>query len=104
MPKPTEDKQKFVQQLNGLDSSKPLDIGKAISKGHEENAKPRFAGVGTDDLKDRRFGNEEGAKSSAPSSIADQIRQMSNSIPSRELSDIPEGLRKDDNDSVEMGD
>ena len=99
VPKAIEGKQKFVLSLNTLDASKPFQ---SHSK---ETERPRgFQGVGTDDLCDRRFGTEEGAKSSAPNSIVDQIRQMSNSIPAHEASEIPEGLRKDDTDSAEMGD
>lgn len=100
-PKPIEGKNSFSQALNTLDISKPS--APAPSRPEGERARG-FVGVGTDNLRDRRFGNEEGAKSTAPNSISEQIRLMSNSIPAKELREVPEGLRKDDMDSVEMGD
>ena len=68
-----DDRNKFVESLNGL---KPSDL------------KKQFTGVGTDDLRDRRFEKAE-TKSSAPSSVLDQIRQLGNSIPANDLKDDP---------------
>jgi hypothetical protein len=39
--------------------------------------------TGTDDLRDRRFDGK--IPSTAPNSVIDQIKQMSNSIPSNDL-------------------
>lgn len=87
---PVAEKQKFVKSLNELKSTpagKNLDI-------HSVTAKKAFNGVGTDDLRDRRFEKEE-ASSTAPSGILDQIKQMGNSIPVHDI--------KDDTSDSEMG-
>jgi len=96
---PVEGKDKFVQSLNGLE---PPCAGRVDEAPFVARAERRPSMQGTDDLCDRRFDTE--TKSTAPLSVVDQIRQMSNSIPAREASEIPEGLRKDETDSVEMGD
>jgi hypothetical protein len=96
---PVEGKDKFVQSLNRLE---PPRAGRTDNPPFVARAENRPSMQGTDDLRDRRFDPE--TKSTAPSSVADQIRMMSNSIPAREASEIPEGLRKDETDSVEMGD
>lgn len=82
---------KFIQSLNKVELSKPI----ASIQKPQESQKP-FTGVGTDDLRDRRFDVE--SNTTAPSSIADQIKAMSNSIPSHSLKEIEEGTNS------EMGD
>ena len=79
---PVEGKQKFVQSLNGLKPS-------VVQRGFEEGSNLRPSRMtGTDNLRDMRFGNDE-IKSTAPSSVLDQIKAMSNSIPERELREEP---------------
>jgi hypothetical protein len=85
------DSYKFVQSLNGL--------GKAPVPIASDRVKPaRQSMTGTDDLRDRRFDTESKQTSSAPTSIAEQIRLMQNSIPSHDL----KGL--EDEKESEMGD
>lgn len=98
---PVEGKDLFKQ---GLDKIEPPRSGRAEAASFTTRNERRPSMQGTDDLRDRRFDAEKEVKSTAPNSIADQIRQMQNSIPAREVSEIPEGLRKDETDSVEMGD
>ena len=87
---PIEGKQKFVQSLNDL---KPPS---AFSRGFEEgdNLRPSRM-TGTDNLRDRRFDHDPEVKSTAPSSVLDQIKAMGNSIPAHGL--------KDDTSEAEMG-
>jgi hypothetical protein len=95
---PIEGKQKFVQSLNKLEPSSIPTFKPKRAETHRG-----FGGIGTDDLHDRRFDQPSTtAKSTAPSSIAEQIRLMQNSIPANEVRDIQEGNK--DDDSVEMGD
>jgi|GEM_PF-1258206 len=96
---PIEGKQKFVQSLNALEPSRTM---KAVSSDKGMAVGRRFSGVGTDDLRDRRFDQDSKVKSTAPASIAEQISLMSNSIPANEVRDIQEGTTE--SDSVEMGD
>ncbi len=102
---PVEGKDKFVQSLNALEPPRALrtdafgDAQKA--RGLMEPRRPIM--TGTDDLRDRRFDAEkETTKSTAPSSIAEQIRLMTNSIPANDLKSIQEGDPADDSSS-EMG-
>lgn len=67
---PVEGKDKFVLGLNDL-----------ANKHSQSASKSLFKGIGTDDLRDRRFDNEKGLKSSAPPTVLDQIKSMTNSIP-----------------------
>lgn len=98
---------KCVLSLNQLEPSHnqgvrefhERDFGKII----EAAPKRGFGGVGTDDLRDRRFDQDRSAKSTAPNSIAEQIKIMSNSIPAHEVDEIEKGGPKE-NDSSEMGD
>jgi len=77
---PIEGKEKFISSLNKLEPSKPF-----IAKFEPvEGKRPRM--TGTDDLRDRRFDQEEKC-TSAPNSVIDQIRSMGNSIPSYDLKD-----------------
>jgi hypothetical protein len=96
---------KCVQSLNALEPAKsgiPLFDNPNKEIPAMMNRKP-FGGVGTDDLRDRRFDHEKDIVSStAPSSIADQIRQMQNSIPANDLKGIEEG--KSEGTDSEMGD
>lgn len=112
---PIAGKDAFLQSLNSVKYSKPAAVQmpeKTDAQSllplrqdpHKQFAREAFKGVGTDDLRDRRFDNEKDLKSTAPDSVADQIRLMANSIPSNELDGIPRGLQKDETDSVEMGD
>jgi hypothetical protein len=89
------DSYKFVQSLNALGPRSP--INQDLSNKVDTSIK-RSMMTGTDDLRDRRFDTEPQQKSSAPGSIAEQIRLMQNSIPSHDLKG-PE----DDKES-EMGD
>lgn len=84
------DQNKFVESLNGLKPT--LNQGKIVT--HSEAAKRSFSMTSTDDLRDRRFDDKE-LKSTAPSSVLDQIKQMSGSIPAHDL--------KEDADDSEMG-
>lgn len=67
---PTGDKEeheKFVQKLNDLNKPKQ--------------------GVVFEPLKDRRFEEKEGVKSTAPSSVLGIIQDIENSVPARPLND-----------------
>jgi hypothetical protein len=88
-----------VQSLNAL---KQPSHAPSFTKQNAEEGRRSFSGVGTDNLRDRRF--DTGTKSTAPSTVLEQIKAMSNSIPSNELSEIPKGMRNDETDSIEMGD
>jgi len=96
---PIEGNNKWVLSLNALDISKVNQQPPTL----EPKTSKRFSGVGTNDLEDRRFSTDKPAKSTAPNSIAEQIRLMSNSIPSKDLHEISNG-KKDEDDSAEMGD
>ena len=81
-PIATGDRNKFVESLNELKPTSP-------QKGSSEGRSLRPSSMtGTNDLRDRRFDGKE-VPSSAPSSVLDQIKQMSNSIPSNDLKDEP---------------
>ena len=76
---PIEGKTKFVKSLNELSPSKIMST---------ETFEPRRSMMtGTDDLRDRRFDRDEKPISSAPPTVLDQIRSMSNSIPSHDVKD-----------------
>jgi hypothetical protein len=93
---------KCVLSLNQLEPLRVLTpVSKDINKGTEN--RKGFGMVGTNDLRDRRFDAEKPATTSAPGSIADQIRSMSNSIPAHEVDEIERGGPKE-NESSEMGD
>jgi hypothetical protein len=77
-PISTEDRNKFVESLNGL---KPP----ASPLGSIDRAPRRPSMTGTDDLRDRRFDGK--VPSIAPSSVLDQIKSMSNSIPAHDIKD-----------------
>jgi hypothetical protein len=80
-----EGKNKFVQSLNDL---KPTTRGRVFDAVHSEGKSLRPSSmVGTDDLRDRRFDQETKLKSTAPSSVLDQIKSIGNSIPSHDLKD-----------------
>jgi len=64
---PIEGKDKFVKSLNELSPRKRMPM------------------TGTDNLRDRRFDQEKEVKSSAPSGVLSQIRQLSNSIPAHDI-------------------
>lgn len=80
-PIPIEGNNKFVESLNKLEPSKPM----------MEKIKPiegkRSRMTGTDDLRDRRFDQDKKQTTAAPLGVLDQIKQMSNSIPARDLVD-----------------
>ena len=80
------DQKKFVESLNGLKPLHPLDE-RVRQMGEGKSLRPSSM-TGTDDLRDRRFEKDE-PKSTAPSSILDQIKHMSNSIPANDLKDDP---------------
>jgi len=85
-PISTGDQQKFVSSLNELKPSKITPT---------ETFEPRRSSMtGTDDLRDRRFDREQ-VPSSAPSSVLDHIKSMSNSIPTHDI--------RDDSTDSEMG-
>jgi len=73
----------FAQSLEKVDLTRPQPQPKV------EGKRP-FGGVGTDDLRDRRFDAEQ-PKSTAPGSVMEQIKAMTNSIPSHDLKGIEEG-------------
>jgi hypothetical protein len=78
---------KFVESLNGLKSlPQPQSEGRSL--------RPSLM-TGTDNLRDRRFDGKE-VPSTAPPSILDQIKSMSNSIP---VNEVKEELT----DDAEMG-
>lgn len=52
---------------------------------------PKFGMASTSNLRDRRFEPESDIKSIAPDSIRSMIDSMSNSQPSKPLTDMPEG-------------
>ena len=89
---PVDGKQKFVKSLNELARPISMKVGAAHSEG--KSLRPSSM-TGTDDLRDRRFDPDLKTKSSAPSSVLDQIKQIGNSIPSHDL--------KDDTSDSEMG-
>jgi hypothetical protein len=74
---PVDGKDKFVKSLNDLKPSPPADL--------RDVRKPSM--TGTDDLRDRRFDQDNKAKTTAPLSVLDQIKSMSNSIPERPLNE-----------------
>jgi len=74
---PVEGMDKFVKSLNNLDIAK-----KATETVTKKSLRPSSM-IGTDNLRDRRY--EQEPRSSAPSTIVDQIRQFENSIPEHEL-------------------
>ena len=77
---------KFVSSLNDLKPSPSNNL-----------REPRRSSMlGTDDLRDMRFDQQDKRPSTAPSSVLDQIKQMGNSIPSHEM--------KDGHTDSEMGD
>jgi len=103
--KPMSGYDKFIQTLNALEPSRPSDPLQTPKFNNSQEAKSGgqlrgFGGVGTDDLRDRRFDAEPAIKSTAPQSIADQIKAMSNSIPVHDLKGIEEGETTTDS---EMG-
>ncbi len=88
-PISTEDQNKFVQSLNDLKSTRE-DMKRDfhyINYGEGKSLRPSSM-TGTDDLRDRRFDGK--IPSTAPSSVLDQIKQMSNSIPVNEVKDDSE--------------
>jgi len=87
---PIEGKDKFVKSLNDL---KPTPPSRLSSNAEGKSLRPSSM-TGTDDLRDRRFDKED-PKSTAPSTVLDQIKQMSGSIPAHDL--------KDDTTDSEMG-
>lgn len=86
--KPVEGKDKFVKSLNGL-VQRPLNKSAAGQQPEEFFTKKRPLMTGTDDLRDRRFDQEEKPKSTAPQSVLDQINSMSNSIPAHDVKEEP---------------
>ena len=86
--KPVEGKDKFVKSLNEL-VRRPLNKESTGQSPEAFFTKKRPMMVGTDDLKDRRFEQDEKPKSTAPSAVLDQIRQMSNSIPAHDAAEEP---------------
>ena len=83
------DQKKFVESLNGLKSTRDQGMGRIHKENYGEGKSLRPSSMtGTDDLRDRRFEKDE-LKSTAPSSILDQIKHMSNSIPANDLKDDP---------------
>jgi len=86
---PIKGKDKFVKSLNAL--AQPLVINQ---EGSTSRSLRPSSMTGTDDLRDRRFDHAQ-VPSSAPSSVLDQIKSMSNSIPLNDL--------KDDLTDSEMG-
>jgi hypothetical protein len=95
-PLPPGEVDKFVQSLNGLKPS-GTETGRSfhgksnISEG--ESIRPSRM-IGTDNLRDRRFEHDE-VTTTAPSSVLDQIKAMSNSLPAHDI--------KDDGSDSEMG-
>jgi hypothetical protein len=84
---------KFVESLNKLTPS--LSMRSEMNYPEGKSLRPSSM-TGTNDLRDRRFDQETKIPSTAPASVLDQIKQMGNSIPSRDL--------KDDSTDSEMGD
>ena len=84
------DRDEFVKSLNDL---KPAPPSRLSSNAEGKSLRPSSM-TGTDDLRDRRFDKED-PKSTAPSTVLDQIKQMSGSIPAHDL--------KDDTTDSEMG-
>ena len=76
------DRDEFVKSLNDLKPTPPARLS-PIAEG--KSLRPSSM-IGTDDLRDRRFDKED-PKSTAPSSVLDQIKQMSGSIPAHDLKD-----------------
>ncbi len=94
---------KMVLSLNQLEPSKLSRTELPSFDRKETETRKGFGTVGTDDLRDRRFDQDKPAKSTAPNSIAEQIKLMSNSIPAHEVNEIEKGQPKED-ESSEMGD
>lgn len=86
--KPVEGKDKFVKSLNGL-IRRPLNKESAGQSPEAFFTPKHPMMVGTDDLKDRRFEQDDKAKSTAPTGVLDQIKQMSNSIPAHDVKEEP---------------
>lgn len=84
-----EGKDKFVQSLNDLKPAQMKErrtLAMGTGTGYSEGKLPRPSPMtGTDDLRDRRF--DQDAKSTAPLSVIDHIKSMSNSIPERQLNE-----------------
>ena len=77
---------KFVSSLNDLKPSPSNNL-----------REPRRSSMlGTDDLRDMRFDQQDKRPSTAPSSVLDQIKQMGNSIPVHDV-------KLDDTTDSEMG-
>jgi hypothetical protein len=98
---PVEEKDKWVQSLNALEPSRNQAF-KAPQKEEQVGERKGFGSVGTDDLRDRRFDTTKPLQSTAPQTIAEQIRLMSNSIPANEVKDIEQGT-EEKSESSEMG-
>jgi len=77
---PVEGKDKFVKSLNDL---KPPQAA-----GLRDVRRPSM--TGTDDLRDRRFDQDNKAKTTAPLSVIDQIKAMQNTSPAHELDEKSE--------------
>ena len=76
------------------------DLGQAI--GATPSSKRVFGGVSTEDLRDRRFEqSEKPIVSTAPSTILDQIKAMTNSIPAHDIKDIEEGSKESTESEME---
>ncbi len=88
--KETEGKNKFVLSLNNLKVIKPVETQ---SKVNEPSEPKKFIGVGSEDLRDRRFEkpepvNTESPTSAAPKSVLDMIKGMEPSSAEHKLSDL----------------
>jgi hypothetical protein len=88
-PVSESDRGEFVKSLNDLKSSKIPQAETPTGR----TLRPSSM-TGTNDLRDRRFEGEK-VPSTAPSSVLDQIKQMSGSIPAHDL--------KEDTTDSEMG-
>lgn len=81
---------KFVSSLNDLESSRNQGMARVHKENYGEGKSLRPSSMtGTNDLRDMRFDQQDKRPSTAPSSVLDQIKSMSNSIPSHEANDGP---------------
>lgn len=87
-----EGEYKFVKSLNDLPSKSIVGAIPIVEKENLARSLRPSSMTGTADLRDRRFDN----KTTAPESVLDQIKTMSNSIPSNKL--------ENDATDAEMGD
>lgn len=94
---------KLEPPRGGIKSPSFDKVEKGVDFQHE-TSKRIFGGVSTEDLRDRRFEqSEKPIVSTAPSTILDQIKAMSNSIPAHDIKDIEEGPKNDSSESEMEG-